>query len=51
MSKPDVIVLPAKAEVTRAAADRVVAAAASSIGARGRFTFALSGGSTPRALF
>jgi len=51
VSKPDVIVLPAKAEVTRAAADRVVAAAASSIGARGRFTFALSGGSTPRALF
>jgi 6-phosphogluconolactonase len=49
--KPDVIVRPSKADVTRTAADRIVAAAASAIAARGRFTIALSGGSTPRALF
>ena len=47
----DVIVLPTKADVTQSAADRIVGAAASAIAARGRFTIALSGGSTPRALF
>jgi 6-phosphogluconolactonase len=51
VSKPDVIVLPTKADVTRAAADRIVATASAAIAARGRFTIALSGGSTPRALF
>jgi 6-phosphogluconolactonase len=51
MSNPDVIVLPTKADVTRAAAGRIVAAASAAIAARGRFTIALSGGSTPRALF
>ena len=51
MNEPDVIVLPTKADVTRAAAGRIVAAASAAIPARGRFTIALSGGSTPRALF
>ena len=51
VSVRDVIVLPTKADVARSAADRIVAAAASAIAARGRFTIALSGGSTPRALF
>jgi 6-phosphogluconolactonase len=51
VSTPDVIVVPTKADVARAAAERVVAAASAAIAARGRFTFALSGGSTPRVLF
>jgi len=51
MSVRDVIVLPTKPAVARAAADRIVDAAASAITARGRFTIALSGGSTPRAMF
>jgi 6-phosphogluconolactonase len=51
VSVGDIIVMPTKADVTRAAADRIVAAATSAVAARGRFTIALSGGSTPRALF
>jgi 6-phosphogluconolactonase len=51
VSRPDVIVLPTKSDVARAAADRIVAAGSEAIAARGRFTIALSGGSTPRALF
>ena len=51
VSTPDVIVVPTKADVAREAAERVVAAASAAIAARGRFTFALSGGSTPRVLF
>ena len=35
----------------RAAADGVAALAAAAIGTRGRFTVALAGGSTPRALY
>jgi len=38
-------------EMFLAAADEVVLAAKQSIAARGRFTIALSGGSTPRSLF
>jgi 6-phosphogluconolactonase len=39
------------AELARAAADEVVRLAGESVAARGRFTFVLSGGSTPRSLF
>jgi 6-phosphogluconolactonase len=37
--------------LSRAAADRILAKALESIAARGRFTLALSGGSTPKQLF
>jgi 6-phosphogluconolactonase len=39
------------AELARAAADEVVRRAGEAVRARGRFTFVLSGGSTPRSLF
>src|SRR5580765_3568353 len=39
------------ADVAHAAADRLVTAASRAIEASGRFTIALSGGSTPRALY
>ncbi len=48
MSSPDVRVLPTPAAVAEAAAERVVAAAAR---ASRRFAIALSGGSTPAALY
>ena len=48
---PEVITLPSPADVAGAAAERFVALAAAAIGARGRFTVALSGGSTPKALY
>src|SRR5512143_2600294 len=37
--------------VTRAAAERFVETAAQAVAARGRFSVALSGGSTPKALY
>ncbi len=48
---PEIVVLPDAAALARAAADRVVALARSAIAAEGRFTVALSGGSTPKALY
>jgi 6-phosphogluconolactonase len=45
------IVLPDKAAVAEAAADRLVDAARASIGERGVFRLALSGGSTPKAVY
>jgi len=50
-AEPEIIVLPSPAEVAGAAAERFVAAAAAAIAARGRFSVALSGGSTPKALY
>jgi len=48
---PEVITFPSLAEIAIAAAERFVVAAAAAIAARGRFTVALSGGSTPKALY
>jgi 6-phosphogluconolactonase len=48
---PEVVVLPSPADVAGAAAERFVAASAAAVAARGRFTVALSGGSTPKALY
>jgi 6-phosphogluconolactonase len=47
----EVEVLPDAAAVARRGADVVSAAAAAAIAARGRFTFAVSGGHTPWAMF
>jgi len=47
----EIVVLADLNAVAREAADRWIALARESIAARGRFTVALSGGSTPRALF
>jgi len=47
----DVVVLADLAAVARAAANRLVARARESIAGHGTFSVALSGGSTPRALF
>ncbi len=47
----EIVVLPDLNAVVREAANRIVALANGSIAAAGRFTMALSGGSTPRALF
>ncbi len=44
-------VLPTAADLFHAAAEEFVRAARAAIGAQGRFTVALSGGSTPRALY
>jgi 6-phosphogluconolactonase len=49
--KPDVKVLPDPNAVAREAAEVWASLSRESIGARGRFNAALSGGSTPRALF
>jgi 6-phosphogluconolactonase len=48
--EPHIRVLPAPADVARAAADLIVASARQAIDERGVFTLALSGGSTPKAL-
>ena len=47
----DVEIFATSAELTAAAAERFVAAAGAAIDATGSFSVALSGGSTPRALF
>ncbi len=44
-------VLPTAADLFHAAAEEFVGAARTAIGAQGRFTVALSGGSTPKALY
>ena len=49
--KPEIVVLPDPAAVTREAADRFVALARSALAAHGRFTVALSGGSTPKSVY
>src|SRR5512141_2930274 len=49
--KPEIVVLPDPPAVAREAADRFVALARSAIAAQGRFTVALSGGSTPKLLY
>lgn len=48
---PRLVVLASLDEIASSAADRFVRLAADSIAARGRFSVALSGGETPRALF
>lgn len=47
----EVLVLEAAGDVARAAREEVMRAAQAAIEARGRFTIALSGGSTPKALY
>ncbi|HLF28322.1 MAG TPA: 6-phosphogluconolactonase [Anaerolineae bacterium] len=49
--EPEIVVRSDLNSVAREAADRFVAIARQSIVAHGKFTLALSGGSTPRALF
>src|SRR5512139_1303229 len=49
--KPEIVVLPDPAAVTREATDRFVALARAALAAHGRFTVALSGGSTPKSLY
>jgi 6-phosphogluconolactonase len=49
--KPDVHVFESPEEVARAAARRIVELAKESIDARGAFSLALSGGSTPRRIY
>ena len=48
---PEIVVLPDPAALAREATDRVVTLARSAIATGGRFTVALSGGSTPKALY
>jgi 6-phosphogluconolactonase len=50
-STPNVQVFDDSGEVARAAARRIVELAGESIAARGTFSLALSGGSTPKAIF
>lgn len=50
MTTPDIHVSPNPAALAEEAARRFVASARAAVAARGRFTVALSGGSTPRAL-
>src|SRR4051812_20777358 len=51
MSSPEIAVLPDPAAVAKEAADRIVAASAEAVAAAGRFSIALAGGSTPKALY
>jgi 6-phosphogluconolactonase len=51
MSTPQVRTFAAAESVSRAAAEEFVRCAAEAVQARGRFTVALSGGSTPRRLY
>ncbi len=50
-SRLEIVILPTRAALARAAATRFVAIAQDALRARGRFTVALSGGATPRALY
>jgi 6-phosphogluconolactonase len=50
-SEPDIVVCEDREALNREAASRFVDLAAQAIAERGRFTVALSGGSTPKALF
>jgi 6-phosphogluconolactonase len=51
VTKPDIIICPDAAELNRRAAERFVALANEASASSGRFTVALSGGSTPKALY
>ncbi|MBY0523550.1 MAG: 6-phosphogluconolactonase [Gemmataceae bacterium] len=51
MPSPTIRIVPDKEQVSRDATDEFVRLAKASIAARGRFTVALSGGSTPRRMF
>src|SRR5256885_398375 len=51
MPTPEIKVVPTPAAVATEAATRVVASAEAAIETNGKFTFVLSGGSTPKALF
>ena len=51
MAEPRITVLPDPAAVARAAAEHVVSSARQAIERQGSFTLALSGGSTPKALY
>ncbi len=48
---PEIIVVPDRAALAREAASRFIALARGAIAARGKFSVALSGGSTPRELY
>lgn len=50
-SEPDIIISDDREALNREAAERFVAAARDAVAERGRFMVALSGGSTPKALF
>ena len=50
-SVPDLHILPTPEEAAREAAKLVVNLAVERVEARGRFTIALAGGSTPRLLY
>jgi 6-phosphogluconolactonase len=49
--KPTIVVSPGVAEAVHASAERVVAVAHEAVAARGKFSLALAGGSTPKALY
>jgi 6-phosphogluconolactonase len=51
MSKPEIRILHDPAALARAAAEELTKLAAAAVRKRGRFTVALSGGSTPRTLY
>ena len=51
MIKPEIIICHDANELNRKAAEQFVAVANDAAGARGRFSVALSGGSTPKALY
>lgn len=51
MTSPEIKIVPDISAFNRAAADEFINCAKSSIAARGRFTVALSGGSTPRGIY
>jgi 6-phosphogluconolactonase len=48
---PNIVVSPGVAEAVRASAERVVAIAREAVASRGKFSLALAGGSTPKALY
>ena len=50
-NSPEIKVLPDVAAIAREAAERIVKLSEDAIETRGRFSIALSGGSTPKALF
>jgi 6-phosphogluconolactonase len=49
--KPTIVVSPGVPEAVRASAERVVSIAREAVAARGKFSLALAGGSTPKALY
>lgn len=51
MIDPEIVVVPTPEDLAHRGADRFIASAARAIAERGRFTVALAGGSTPKALY